>query len=98
MFEVISERNGIDMLVLQTSSLVNAIEYASRMENDWQILENGKVVIEKNEKGVEIKRDIRSNLLEEFADVVGLFIAKICGFRRLKDYYQTVITLLDLMS
>jgi hypothetical protein len=101
MFEVVSKyRNGFDVIVLRTNSLVNAIEFANQLENDWQIqTEQGEVIIETDmETGMEFRQDIRPILLDELLDVLDLFIQKICGFRRLKSYYSTIDNLLQLMG
>jgi len=101
MFEVISKyKNGFEVIVLRTNSLVNAIEFANQLENNWQIqTEQGKIVIETDmEMGMEFRQDIRPILLDELLDIVDLFIQKICGFRRLKAYYSTINNLLQLMD
>jgi len=62
MFEVISKyKNGFEVIVLRTNSLVNAIEFANQLENNWQIqTEQGKIVIETDmEMGMEFRQDIR---------------------------------------
>jgi len=101
MFEVISKyRNGFDVIVLRTNSLVNAVEFANSIENNWQIqTDKGEVIIETDmETGMEFRKDIRPILLDELLDVLDLFLQKICGFRRLKSYYCTIDNLLQLMA
>jgi len=101
MFEVISKyKNGLEVIVLRTNSLVNAIEFANQLENNWQIqTERGEIIIETDmEEGMEFRKDIKPVLLDELLDIIDLFIQKICGFRRLKDYYSTINNLLQLMD